>query len=140
MKILVWFFPRNLKTRSNSSHNKKLETKEKQTYYSLPKHWIVSKLFDHIMKYYWLAHSTTEPQTTHTSATRLSILFRFARNDRNIPYQFKNKIKWNEFHLILNLGPFRIFRLNSARNVPVSFHMFCSVLERPLNQIELYSI
>ena len=48
----------------------------------------------------------------------------------------KNGTKWNKFHLILNLGLFRIFRLNSARNVPVSFHMFCSVLEKPLNQIE----
>jgi hypothetical protein len=68
---------------------------------------------------------------------RLSIPFRFVRNGRNIPYQFK---KQNKFHLILNLGPFRIFRLNSARNVQVSFHMFRSALEKPLNQIEPCSI
>jgi hypothetical protein len=52
----------------------------------------------------------------------------------------KNKTKRNKFHLILNLGPFRIFRLNSARNVPVSFHMFRSTLEKSLNQIEHCSI
>jgi len=52
----------------------------------------------------------------------------------------KNGTKRNKFHLILNLGPFRIFRLNSARNVPVSFHMFRSALEKPLNQIEPCSI
>jgi hypothetical protein len=52
----------------------------------------------------------------------------------------KNKIKRNKFHFILNLGPFRIFRLNSTRNVPVSFHMFRSALEKPLNQIEPCSI
>ena len=52
----------------------------------------------------------------------------------------KNGTKQNKFHLILNLGPFRIFRLNSARNVPVSFHMFRSALEKSLNQIEPYSI
>jgi hypothetical protein len=48
--------------------------------------------------------------------------------------------KRNKFHLILNLGPLRIFRLNSTRNVPVSFHMFRSALEKPLNQIEPCSI
>jgi len=48
----------------------------------------------------------------------------------------KNETKRNKFHLILNLGPFRIFWLNSAQNVPVSFHMFRSALEKPLNQIE----
>jgi hypothetical protein len=52
----------------------------------------------------------------------------------------KNRTKRNKFHLILNLGPFQIFRLNSARNVPVSFHMFHSTLEKPLNQIEPCSI
>jgi len=52
----------------------------------------------------------------------------------------KNRTKRNKFHLILNLGPFRIFRLNSAWNVPVSFHMFRSALEKPLNQIEPCSI
>jgi hypothetical protein len=48
----------------------------------------------------------------------------------------KNKTKQNKFHLILNLGPFWIFQLNSARNISVSFHMFCSALEKLLNQIE----
>jgi hypothetical protein len=52
----------------------------------------------------------------------------------------KNGTKRNKFHLILNLGPFRIFRLNSTRNVPVSFHMFRSALEKSLNQIEPCSI
>ena len=52
----------------------------------------------------------------------------------------KNRTKRNKFHLILNFGPFRIFRLNAARNVPVSFHMFRSALEKPLNQIEPCSI
>jgi len=52
----------------------------------------------------------------------------------------KNGTKRNKFHLILNIGPFWIFRLNSARNVPVSFHMFRSALEKPLNQIEPCSI
>jgi len=52
----------------------------------------------------------------------------------------KNGTKRNKFYLILNLGPFWIFRLNSARNVPVSFHMFRSALEKPLNQIEPCSI
>ena len=52
----------------------------------------------------------------------------------------KNRTKQNKFHLILNLGPFRIFPLNSARNVLVSFHMFRSALEKPLNQIEPCSI
>jgi len=68
---------------------------------------------------------------------RLSISFRSVQNGRNIPYQFKKR---NKFHLILNLGPFRIFRLNSARNIPVPFHMFRSALEKQLNQIEPYSI
>ena len=52
----------------------------------------------------------------------------------------KNETKRNKFHLILNLDPFWIFRLNSTRNVPVSFHMFRSTFEKPLNQIEPYSI
>jgi hypothetical protein len=52
----------------------------------------------------------------------------------------KNGTKRNKFHLILNLDPFRIFRSNSARNVPVSFHMFSSTLEKLLNQIEPCSI
>ena len=52
----------------------------------------------------------------------------------------KNGTKRNKFYLILNLGPFWIFRLNSAQNVPVSFHMFRSALEKPLNQIEPCSI
>jgi hypothetical protein len=52
----------------------------------------------------------------------------------------KNETKQNNFHLILNLGPFRIFRLNFGRYVPVSFHIFRSALEKPLNQIEHYSI
>jgi len=52
----------------------------------------------------------------------------------------KNTTKQNKFYLILNLGPFRIFRLNSVRNVPVSFYMFHSALEKPLNQIEPCSI
>jgi len=52
----------------------------------------------------------------------------------------KNRTKQNKFHLILNLGSLWIFRLNSARNVPVSFHMFRFALEKPLNQIEPYSI
>jgi hypothetical protein len=60
-----------------------------------------------------------------------------AWNDRNILYQFKKR---NKFHLILNLSPFQIFQLNSARNVPVSFHIFRSALEKPLNQIEPCSI
>ena len=36
----------------------------------------------------------------------------------------KNETKRNKFHLILNLGPFRKFRPNSGRNVPVSFRLF----------------
>jgi hypothetical protein len=52
----------------------------------------------------------------------------------------KNGIKQNNFHLILNLDPFRIFQLNFGRNVPVSFHMFRSGLEKPLNQIKPGSI
>jgi hypothetical protein len=52
----------------------------------------------------------------------------------------KNKTKRNNFHLILNLGPFRIFWLNFSQNVPISFHMFHSALKKPLNQIEPYSI
>ena len=52
----------------------------------------------------------------------------------------KNRIKQNNFHLILNLGPFWIFRLNFDQNVPISFHMFRSILEKPLNQIEPCSI
>ena len=43
----------------------------------------------------------------------------------------KNETKWNKFYLILNLGPFR---------VPVSFHVFRSALEKPLNQSEPCSI
>ena len=68
---------------------------------------------------------------------RLSISFRFVGNGQNILYQFTKR---NKFHLILNLGSFRIFRLNSARNVPVSFYMFRFALEKPLNQIEPCSI
>jgi len=52
----------------------------------------------------------------------------------------KNRTKRNKFYLILNLGLFRIFQLNSTRNVPVSFHMFHSALEKSLNQIEPCSI
>ena len=52
----------------------------------------------------------------------------------------KNGTKWNNFHLILNLDPIRIFQLNFGWNVPVPFHMFRSTLEKPLNQIEPYSI
>jgi hypothetical protein len=48
----------------------------------------------------------------------------------------KNRTKWNNFHLISNLGPFRIFRLNSGQNVSVSFRMFCSSLEK-LNYFKL---
>ena len=71
------------------------------------------------------------------SESRLSIPFRFVRNGRNISYQFK---KQNKFHLILNLGPFRIFRLNSTRNISLSFHMFRSAIEKLLNLIEPCSI
>ena len=52
----------------------------------------------------------------------------------------KNETKRNNFHLILNLGLFQIFQLNFSRNVPVSFHMFRSGLEKSLNQIESGSI
>jgi len=52
----------------------------------------------------------------------------------------KNRTKRNNFHLISNLGLFWIFQLNFGRNVPVSFHMFHSGLEKPLNQIEPDSI
>jgi hypothetical protein len=52
----------------------------------------------------------------------------------------KNRTKQNKFHLILNLDPFRIFRLNFTRNVPVSFHMSRSTLKKSLNQIEPCSI
>jgi hypothetical protein len=48
----------------------------------------------------------------------------------------KNGTKRNNFHLILNLGPFPIFRLNFSQNIPVSFHIFRSALEKPLNQID----
>jgi hypothetical protein len=49
----------------------------------------------------------------------------------------KNETKRNNFYLILNLGPFRIFRLNFDRNIPVSFHVFRSAVEKPLNRIKL---
>jgi len=52
----------------------------------------------------------------------------------------KNGTKRNNFHLILNLGSFRIFRLNFGRNIPVLFHMFRYGLEKPLNLIEPGSI
>ena len=52
----------------------------------------------------------------------------------------KNRTKRNNFHLILNLGPFRIFRLNFGWNVSVSFYMFRSGFEKSLNQIEPASI
>jgi hypothetical protein len=52
----------------------------------------------------------------------------------------KNEKKWNNLHLILNLGPFRIFWLKFVQNVPVSFNMFRSALEKSLNQIEPCSI
>jgi len=52
----------------------------------------------------------------------------------------KNETKQNNFHFILNLDPFRIFQLNFSRNVLISFHMFRSGLEKPLNQIEHGSI
>jgi len=45
----------------------------------------------------------------------------------------KNKIKSNNFHLILNLGPFQIFWLDFSRNIPVSFYIFRSALEKSLN-------
>jgi hypothetical protein len=77
------------------------------------------------------------PTSLNVCVSRLSIPFRFVRNGRNIPCQFKKR---NKFHLILNLSPFRIFQLNSAWNVPVSFHMFRSALEKSSNQIEPYSI
>jgi len=48
----------------------------------------------------------------------------------------KNETKRNNFHLISNLGLFRIFRLNSGWNVSVSFHMFRSGLEK-LNYFKL---
>jgi hypothetical protein len=47
----------------------------------------------------------------------------------------KNRTKQNNFHLISNLDLFRIFRINFGRNVSVSFQMFCSGLQKPLNQI-----
>jgi hypothetical protein len=46
----------------------------------------------------------------------------------------KNVTKQNNFHLISNLSPFRIFQINFGQNVPISFHMFRSGLEKPLNQ------
>jgi hypothetical protein len=46
----------------------------------------------------------------------------------------KNKTKRNNFHFISNLGPFRI---NFGQNIPVSFHMFRSGLEKSLNQISI---
>jgi hypothetical protein len=49
----------------------------------------------------------------------------------------KNKIKRINFHLILNLDLFWIFQINFGWNVPVSFHMFRSGLEKPLNQIDI---
>jgi hypothetical protein len=52
----------------------------------------------------------------------------------------KNRKKWNNFYLISNLGPFRIFWINFGWNVPVSFHMFRSTLEKLLNQIKPGSI
>jgi len=52
----------------------------------------------------------------------------------------KNGTKRNNFHLILNLGLFRIFWLNFGQNFSVSFHMFRSALEKSLNQIESCSI
>ena len=51
----------------------------------------------------------------HELHPMLSIPFHFARNDRNIPYQFK---KQNNFNLILNLGPFRPFHDFSAKFRP----------------------
>ena len=47
----------------------------------------------------------------------------------------KNGTKQNNFHLILNLGLFQIFRLNFNRNIPVLFHIFHSGFEKLLNQI-----
>jgi hypothetical protein len=62
--------------------------------------------------------------------------FRLKWLKHSIPIQ-KTEQNRTIFHLILNLGPFWIFRLNFDRNVPVSFHMFRSALEKSLNQIEL---
>ena len=67
-------------------------------------------------------------------------MFHFVWYGRNISYQFKKQKKKNNFHLILNPGLFRIFRLNFTQNVPISFHMFRSDLEKLLNQIEPGSI
>jgi len=64
---------------------------------------------------------------------RFLISFCFVRNSRNISYQLKKR---NNFHLILNLDPFQIFRLNFGRNIPVSFYIFCFGLEKPLNEIQ----
>jgi hypothetical protein len=48
----------------------------------------------------------------------------------------KNGAKQNNFHLILNLGLFRIFQINFGRNVLVLFHMFRFGLEKSLNQTQ----
>jgi len=68
--------------------------------------------------------------------------FRFVSSEMTKIFytNLKNRIKQNNFNLILNLDPFRIFQLNFGRNVPVSFHMFRSGLEKPLNQIKPGSI
>jgi hypothetical protein len=64
-----------------------------------------------------------------------SVLFHLEWLKHSVSIQKKDKI-----HLILNLGPFLIFWLNSVWNVLVSFHMFHSAFKKSLNQIEPYSI
>jgi hypothetical protein len=48
----------------------------------------------------------------------------------------KNEAKQNNFHLILNLGLFWIFRINFGRNILVLVHMFHFGLEKLLNQTQ----
>ena len=102
---------------------------------------IISSLWQHFSLYLYVEFSTTsnviwistQNQGCQFCSVSPGMVEMFHTNS-------KNKTKRNKFHLILNLGPFRIFRLNSTQNVPVSFHMFRSALEKSLNQIEPCSI
>jgi len=92
-----------------------------------------------ILKLYLFTSRDSPCKQTHSNQDSQ---FRFVSSGMAETFHANSKkgTKQNNFHLILNLGPFWIFRLNFGRNVPVSFHMFRFAIKKPLNQIEFCSI
>jgi hypothetical protein len=73
--------------------------------------------------------------STRACYSRLLILFCFVSSEMAETFHTNSKNKTEQFSSHFKSRSILIFRINFDRNVPVSFHMFCSGLEKPLNQI-----